>query len=102
MSERPNFYLLLDLDPSIDDWPTIQQRIAEKQQAWSNDHSMGNPKARRRAESSLALLQEMEILRDPEFRRWEAREAIRQRQEASHERIRDLDEAIDLLKTGSG
>ncbi|HYX25682.1 MAG TPA: toll/interleukin-1 receptor domain-containing protein [Thermoanaerobaculia bacterium] len=102
MSERPNFYLLLDLDPAIDEWPTIQQRIAEKQQIWSKDRTMGNPKARRRAEVSLALLQEMELLKDPEFRRQEAREAVRQRQAASHERTRELDEAIDLLKTGSG
>jgi hypothetical protein len=99
-TERPNFYLLLELDPKVDDWPTIQQRLVEKQRAWSNDKSMGNPKARRRAESSLALLHEIEtVLNDPEARRQEAKEARRQQEAAAKEKLRDLEDAIALFKT---
>ena len=58
MSERPNFYLLLDLDPEIDDWPTIERRIKDKQREWSADRQ-GNPKKRRIAESSLARIKEI-------------------------------------------
>lgn len=98
---RPNFFLLLELDPGVDDWPTIQKRLVDKQRAWSTDKSMGNPKARRRAESSLALLQEIEaVLKDADARKREAGEARRQQEAAAKERLRDLDEAIALLKTG--
>ena len=72
----------------------------EKQRAWSNDKSMGNPKARRRAESSLALLHEIEtVLKDPEARRQEAKEARRQQEAAAKEKLRDLEDAIALFKT---
>jgi hypothetical protein len=99
-TERPNFFLLLELDPKLDDWPTIQQRLLEKQRAWSNEKTMGNPKARRRAESSLALLQEIEtVLKDPEARRQEAKEARRQQEAAAKEQLRDLEDAIALFKT---
>ena len=99
-TERPNFYLLLELDTKVDDWPTIQQRLVEKQRAWSNDKSMGNPKARRRAEGSLALLQEIEtVLKDPDARRQEAKEARRQQDATAKEKLSDLEDAVALLKT---
>lgn len=100
-AERANFYLLLGLDPSVGDWAAIEARIVEKQRAWSHDRSMGNPKARRHAESSLALLPEIRaVLADPETRRQEAREAVRQRQRETQERVRQLDERIAVLKSG--
>jgi hypothetical protein len=99
-AERPNFYLLLELDPSVDDWQVIDQRITEKQRAWSRDRSMGNPKALRKAESSLALLPEIRsVLAHPETRREEAKEAVRQQQKAIKERTRELDEVVALLKS---
>lgn len=101
MPERPNFYLLLELDPSVDDWSVIEQRILEQKRVWSRDRSMGNPKARRRAESSLALVQEIEsVLKDPETRRQEAKEALREQQKARQEQMREFDQAIAVLKTG--
>jgi tetratricopeptide (TPR) repeat protein len=102
-AERPNFYLLLELDPSIDDWAMLEPRIVEKQRAWSHDRSMGNPKARRRAESSLALLPEIRaVLADPEARRQEAKAAVREQQKEKQERTRELDEMIAVLKSGGG
>src|SRR3954468_515018 len=100
-AERPNFYLLLELDLNVDDWLAIQQRLLEKQRAWANDKTMGNPKARRRAESSLAMLQEIEtVLKDPESRQKEAKEARRQQKAVDEIKFRDLDEAIAILKSG--
>lgn len=102
-AERPNFYLLLDLDPAVDDWASIEPRIVEKQRAWSQDRSMGNPKARRRAESSLALLPEIRaVLADPEARRQEARSAAREKEKEKQGRDHELNEMIAVLKSGGG
>jgi hypothetical protein len=101
MPERPNFYLLLDLDPSVDDWKVIEQRIQEKQREWSRDRSMGSPKARRKAESSLAQLSEIKaVLANVETRRKEAKVAIRQQQDRRQERSQELDDAISVLQSG--
>lgn len=103
MAARENFFLLLDLDPEVDDWAVIEARILEKQRTWSNDKSQGNPKARRRAERSLTLLPEIRaVLKDPETRRAEAREARKRQQEARAETLRELDEAIGLIQSGGG
>jgi len=88
MTERPNFYLLLDLDPKVDDWPTIEKRLKEKQREWSADRQ-GNPKKRRVAESSLERLKEIEVvLKNEETRRQEAKEAVLQLQKARQEQTR--------------
>ncbi|MEA2560974.1 MAG: hypothetical protein QOH06_2478 [Acidobacteriota bacterium] len=102
MSDRPNFYLLLDLDPKVDEWLTIEKRLKDKQREWSADRQ-GNPKKRRIAESSLARIKEIEaVLKNDETRRQEAKEAVRQLQKARQEQTRDLDGAIEVLKTGGG
>jgi tetratricopeptide (TPR) repeat protein len=101
VADRPNFFLLLELDPAVDDWRVIEPHIQERRRVWSKDRSQGSPKARRRAEVGLSLLPEIEsVLRNPETRRQEAKEALRQRQQEERERLRDLDEAIAVLKTG--
>jgi hypothetical protein len=99
--ERPNFYLLLELDPAVDDWKVIEQRIQDKQREWSRDRSMGNPKARRKAESSLAQLSEIKtVLANPDTRRDEAKNALRQQQKARQEKTKELDELIAILRSG--
>jgi hypothetical protein len=103
MPDRPNFFLLLELDPAVDDWKEIELHIKERRQVWSKDRSQGSPKARRRAETGLGLLPEIEsVLRNPEARRQEAKEALRQKQQEERERLRELDGAIAVLKTGGG
>lgn len=103
MAARENFFLLLDLEPAVDDWEKIEARILEKQRAWSLEKSQGNPKARRRAERSLTLLPEIRtVLKDPETRRAEAREALKRQQEARAGTLRELDEAIGLIQSGGG
>ncbi len=103
MAGRENFYLLLELDPSVDDWSVIEERLREKQRAWSKDRNQGNPKARRRAERYLALKSDIEtVLKDPETRRQEAREAKKRRQELLKQELRELDEAIALIRSSGG
>jgi hypothetical protein len=102
MPERPNFYALLELDPTVDDREIIQQRILEKQREWSRDYSMGHPRASRSAKANLALLSEIElVLLNPETRRQEGEKAVVDRRRVDQEKTRELDEAITLLK-GSG
>jgi hypothetical protein len=100
MSEHHNFYLLLNLDPSVGDWKVIEQRIQEKQREWSRDRNMGSPRARREAESSLAQLADIKtVLADPQARREEAREAFRQQQKNKQEKTHELDDLIAVLKS---
>ncbi len=103
MAVRDNFYLLLELDLAVDDWGAIEKRLQEKRRAWSMDRNQGNPKARRRAARNLALLSEIEtVLKDPETRRQEAREAKKRRQEILKQQLRELDEAIGLIRSSGG
>ena len=103
MAERENFFLLLELDPSVDDWATIEQRILEKRRAWSRDRSQGNPKARRRADRNLALLEDIEtVLKDPETRKQEAKQARKEQERLRQEQLRELDESIGLIRSSGG
>jgi tetratricopeptide (TPR) repeat protein len=103
LPDRPNFFLLLELDPAVDDWQVIELHIQERRRAWAKDRSQGSPKLRRKAEVGMGLLPEMEsVLRNPETRRLEAKEAGRQRQQEDAIRLQELDGAIAVLKTGGG
>lgn len=102
MPDRPNFFLLLEFDPAVDDWPAIELHIQERRRAWAKDRSQGSPKLRRKAEMGLGLLPEIEsVLRNPETRRQEAKEAHRQKQQEDAVRLQELDGAIAILKTGT-
>jgi tetratricopeptide (TPR) repeat protein len=103
LSARPNFFLLLELDPDVDDWQVIALHVQERRRAWARDRSQGSPKLRRKAEIGLGLLPEIEsVLKNPETRRLEAKEARRQKQQADVVRLQELDEAIAVLQTGAG
>ena len=76
MSARDNYYLLLDLDPSVDDWPTIDKAISAKQSQWSMDASSGSPAKQLRAGKALSRLDDIrEVMQDAARRRAEADEA---------------------------
>jgi tetratricopeptide (TPR) repeat protein len=100
MPQRPNFYVLLELDPTVDDWPTIETRIVEKKRQWSVERSQGNPKAQRRAQRGLELLREIEAtLGNEETRREEAKAARIYQREALKATFQRLDEAIAVLRS---
>ncbi|MCB1034859.1 MAG: hypothetical protein KDD47_13600 [Acidobacteria bacterium] len=101
-AQRLNFYRLLELDPAVDDWLAIELQLGKMKEQWAKDRTQGNPKAKRRAETALPLLKELEeTLKDPEKRRQEAREARQQLEEARARDFQELDEAITLLR-GTG
>ncbi len=79
MEKRPNFYIILELDPSITDWSIIQVTIKNKQRSWGLQKSQGSPTARRKAERYLKLIPEMEsLLKEPESCKKEAKAAVQE------------------------
>ncbi len=96
MKTRPNFYILLDIDPSVSDWETINAAIKDKRRTWSMEKNQGSPAARRKAEKNMTFLREMEsLLKDTEGRKQQAIEA---RKEKDKERRERIDELIDFIK----
>src|SRR5918912_3176767 len=102
MQERPNYYLLLGLAPSVDDWAVIDARILEKKRQWAKDKAMGNPAARRKAEHYLSLIKDIEeTLKNPEARRQEAKDALKRQNEEKQGKLKELDEIIGVWRAGS-
>jgi len=99
--KRENYYLVLDLDPSVDEWPLIEQRIREKRAQWGRDMTTGVPTKARPAERYTEEIKQIEaVMRDPEQRAAEAqaaRAALRTRRE---QKEKDLLSAIDVLSRG--
>ena len=92
-----NCYEVLELDPSIVDWPSIETRIQEKQRKWSRDSSQGSPKARAQANIYLSELPRIRsVLEDKQTRQEEAKayrrllEAKRRKQEGKLEGILEV------------
>jgi hypothetical protein len=99
MPERPNYYLLLDLDPSVDDWAVIEKRLQEKRRQWSTEKTMGNPASQRRAGHYLSIVKDIEeTLKNVGGRAQEAREARKQQEQERQAKLIELDEFIRILK----
>jgi actin-like ATPase involved in cell morphogenesis len=97
--QRPNYFLLLNLSPSVEDWPVIEGQILKKKRKWSKDRAMGNPAIRRKAEQYLSLVKDIEEgLKNPEWRRKEARDAERLIEEERSVRLKELDEIVQVLE----
>ena len=76
MSERDNYYILLGLDPEIDDWPSIEKVIGARRSEWSMDASSGSPAKALKGKKALDELGAIRAtLRDVTQRRREAGEA---------------------------
>jgi hypothetical protein len=101
MNERPNFYRLLDIDPTVEDEAIIAKTIQDKRRRWSTDAAQGSPNARRKARTYLDQIGEIErVMGDQEERRKEAaaaRKLLKEARKASFER---LDQMIDILRAG--
>jgi len=102
MEKRPNFYIILDIDPSITDWSTIQATIQSKRRSWSMQKNQGSPTARRKAERYLKFIPEMEVLlKEPDNCKKEAQAAIREQKQAKQVQFKELDELIKILNTNT-
>jgi len=55
MKKRPNFYNLLELEPSFTDWSRIDSIILDKRRKWSMQKNQGSPAQRRKAERYLKM-----------------------------------------------
>ena len=97
---RPlNFHIILELDPSIHDWSTIENRISEKRRIWSREQSMGSPAKRRKAELYLSKIDEMvKTLKDPATRAEVTKEARKILALRKQEREKELEEQVAILE----
>jgi hypothetical protein len=102
MEERPNYYVLLDLDPKIEDAAVIAKAIRDKKRRWSTESAQGSANARRKARTYLDKIGEIErVMGDKESRREEAADARRRIKEAQRASFVQLDQMIDVLPAGS-
>ena len=99
-AERPNFYVILELDSSIFDWTTIQKTLLNKRRVWSMQKNQGSLSNRRKAEQYLKLIPVMEAyLKETENCKKEAKQAEQQQQQEKRVQFEKLDQLIDMLHT---
>ena len=102
MKERPNFYTILELDPSISDWPTIDKAIQTKRRTWSLQKNQGSPTARRKAEQYIRFIPDMEtVFKDSTLRKEEAKAALAEQKKERKAQLSKLDELIKMLHNTS-
>ena len=81
-----NYYELLDLDPTVEDTPSIEQRIQEKQRLWSRLATEGAPRDARIAARNLRLLDPIRrTMLTPALRAPQAELARRRQDQRRHE-----------------
>ena len=103
MAERPNYYILLDLDPSATDLAAISARIQDKQREWVKAKIMGSPKFRRKAEAYLELLDDITAtMSDAALRAAEADAARQELADVQAAKRAELDDKIDILIARGG
>jgi tetratricopeptide (TPR) repeat protein len=98
MEKRPNFYIILELDPSITDWSIIQATIKNKQRSWALQKNQGSPKARRKAERYLKFIPEIEsLLKESNSRKKEAKAAAQEQKQDKQVQLEELDRLIGMF-----
>lgn len=94
-----NFFNLLELDPSVDDWAVIEASILEHRRSWSLLKNQGAPSAKRKAERYLKLIPEIEAaLRDPVQRRSIASAAKEELESQTAQQLAKLDQLITMIR----
>jgi len=98
-----NYYLLLDLDPSVQDGTVLEAAIENHRHLWSQAKSSGSPPARRRAEELLPLVEDMRtaLLKEPARRAAMAKAAAQVLKDRKADLHRRLDELLGLKKPAS-
>ncbi len=95
MPEEPlNYYIILELDPTVDDWPTIERQITEMKRKWSQWQTQGKPAG---AMYMKALKQMTTDLQDADKRRQHAKAAkqtLAARREEATRLLAELTEGI--------
>ena len=94
--DRPNFYILLDLDPSMSDNSRIAEAIARKKKEWNamRNNSLQGPDAVKK----LGMLRDIEqVMMTENSRHQEAEEARREINAKKREAAKELDRTIRVL-----
>jgi hypothetical protein len=98
MAERENYYLILDLDPTVSDQASIDARIREKQLEWSNAASTGVGAKARKANLYKGMLAAIRrVMSDPALRAAEAAAARKLRKGEQAAADADLDRHIAAI-----
>jgi hypothetical protein len=98
MDGRPNYYILLGLDPAVEDAGAIEKAIQAKRQEWSRQQNSGNPAAAPQAKANLAMIADIQrVMSDQEARRSEAGEARAHKKAERRKALEELDRMIELL-----
>lgn len=100
--ERENYYILLEVEPTVLDWPALEQAIRSKRSRWSDAKAKNpSPRQRRKAEQNLALLPDIErVLKDETLRKAEARQAVERLKKLRQQQLEGLRGDLALLLTG--
>lgn len=102
MSGKKNGYIILQLDPSVNDWKVIEARIEEKTREWNNLVLKGNQDSKRTARNNLALLGEIkQRLKEPTTRKKEADEARQVIKQNNQQRRMDFDTNLKIIASGN-
>lgn len=97
-----NYYILLGLDPKVDDWTVIEGVIKECQRRWSMQKNQGRPEDRRKADRYVRLIPDMQVkLKDSAERRKIAGEAAELLKDKKAERYKRLDQLIQFMDTST-
>lgn len=95
---KENYYILLELEPSEDDWAVIDAAISKHQRLWSMKKSQGSPTQQREAARYLQLISDMrDCLSNPDTRWQEARAASEQIEAERTAQLAKLDQLIKLI-----
>lgn len=99
MEARPNYYMLLDIDPEVDDAASIASAIQKKTRDWSLLSTQGRPSERSEAARNKEHLKDIRlVMNDPETRREEAADARRRMQHELRNQFARLDEFVAVLR----
>lgn len=102
-ADRPNFYELLGIDPSIDDEAELRSILEKQKKRWNQVRTQRTGKKKAEAEAKLGWVEEMSrVFGDPALRRREA-EARRAKIEAAKaEAFEALDRRVETLRSTGG
>lgn len=96
---RDNYFLLLGLDPSENDWGVIKTHLQASKRKWSTLSVQGNSEQQKTSKANLKLVRDIErVMSDPAERAREAQEARRELQQSRQEAVDQLNHLIGVLQ----
>src|SRR5579885_2471900 len=96
---RPNFYILLDLDPR-ERWDAgkFEARLEEKRREWTRDGSGVGKKAIEASRNMGLIGQIRQVMGEDELRQKEAKDAIAATDTTRRARLQEFDETLRIAQ----